>query len=340
MIRNPIEEAMPEMFNSIPVQSSSRYRWKYMVPFTALLIVALTACAVTRPAPLAPQPLIGSGRGVDHVTLLTQDVTAAARRFADDFGFTVGPTQKLSFGFESAVIYFGDVTYIELYSIHDRDVVGRSTEAFALEAPEGLTWVTLHVDSARRVAEFLRQLGKPVFGPDRIPDSENDWRFRLTGPNSPFLPGGHIYFIEYNDAVRARFRSENRTLVEGREVHPNSALGLRSVWIMVPDLAAAAAIYASAGLTAGPEFELGPLSTRALEIGMPGGTILLAQGAGSPSRNAGFTGISIKVGSIDAIRTLVLKQRGLDLEPYAGRYGRSVLIPASLGYGTVIEFFQ
>ncbi|HYN83444.1 MAG TPA: VOC family protein [Gemmatimonadaceae bacterium] len=308
--------------------------------FATALSAALTACAVTQPA-LAPQPLIGSGRGVDHVTLLTQDVAAAAKRFADDFGFTVGPTRKLSFGFESAVIYFADLTYIELYAIHDRKVVGESTEAFALEAPEGLTWVTLHVDSARRAAEFLRQLGKPVFGPDSIPESEENWRFKLTGPQQAFLPGGRIYFIEYNEAVRARFRTENRAMVQSREIHPNTAQGLRSIWITVADLTAAAAIYTSAGMATGPEFELAALSTQAREIRMRGGTILLAlQSAGSPSRNAAFTGISIKVGSIDAIRTRVLKRRGLNLEPYAGRYGRSVRIPASLGYGTVIEFFQ
>lgn len=268
-------------------------------------------------------------------------MAAAAKRFADDFGFTVGPTRKLSFGFESAVIYFADLTYIELYAIHDRKVVGESTEAFALEAPEGLTWVTLHVDSARRAAEFLRQLGKPVFGPDSIPESEENWRFKLTGPQQAFLPGGRIYFIEYNEAVRARFRTENRAMVQSREIHPNTAQGLRSIWITVADLTAAAAIYTSAGMATGPEFELAALSTQAREIRMRGGTILLAlQSAGSPSRNAAFTGISIKVGSIDAIRTRVLKRRGLNLEPYAGRYGRSVRIPASLGYGTVIEFFQ
>lgn len=304
----------------------------------AILIIVLTGCVHTEPAALTPHPLLGAGRGVDHVTLLTNDLTAAAARFADEFGFNVGPQQKLNFGFERAFIYFGDLTYIELFAIHDREVVRQSSEAFALEAPEGLTWVTLHVDSARRAAEFLRGLGVPVFGPDQLPDSA-EWRFRLTGPETPFLPGGRIYFVEYNEAARARFRANNRASVEARESHPNSALGLRSIWITVPDLAAAAAAYAAAGMAPGPEFELAALSTRAREIRMPGGTILLAQLAASPSQTAAFAGISIKVRDIDAIRTRV-RQRGFDLVPYTGRYGRSVLIPASIGYGTLIEFFQ
>lgn len=285
------------------------------------------------------RPLIGSGQGIDHVTLLTNDVGAAAKRFADDFGFTVGPLRKLDFGCEAAIIYLPDRTYIELYGIHDRETVRGGTEAFALEAPEGLTWVTLDVDSAARVAEFLKQLGKPVFV-FKSPDTES-WRFQLTGPEKPFLPGGRIFFIEYNDPVIARFRAENQALVEAREAHANSAQGLRSVWIAVPDLTAAASTFASAGMIAGPAFDFGALSTRAREISMPGGTILLVQQQPEAAPgDAAFTGISIKVDDLDALRGRVRRQRGLDLQPYAGRYGRSVLIPASLGYGTAIEFFQ
>lgn len=325
-------------------EGSMRRTW-LSVPMCAVLACASITCAAAGPAKLAPLPLIGSGQGIDHVTLLTKDVAAAAKRFADDFGFTVGPLRKLSFGFEASTIYFSDLTYIELFAIDDRDVVGRSGEAFALEAPEGVTWVTLDVDSAGRVAEWLQTMGRPIFGRYRVPDNEETWRFKLIEPVQPFLPGGRIYFIEYNDALRAGFRAANRALVESREVHANSAQGLRSVWVTVPDLTAAAASYAAAGMAAGPEFDVRPLSSRAREIRMPGGTILLVQQQddgqpGSLAQDARFTGISIKVGSIDAIRTIVQKRRGLALHPYAGRYGRSVLIPASLGYGTAIEFFE
>lgn len=299
----------------------------------------------TQTAGVATQPLIGSGRGIDHVTLLTNDVAAAAKRFADDFGFTIGPIRKLDFGFDAAIIYFSDLTYIELFAISDRDIVGRSCEAFALEAREGVTWVTLDVDSVARVAGFLQKLGTAISARYRVPDNAENWRFQLIEPVQPFLPGGRVYFIEYNDSVRARSRTENKALVERREVHANSAEGLRSVWVAVPDLAAAAAIYASAGMAAGPEFSFSPLSSRAREIRMPGGTILLAQQrpdgqAAARPQEARFTGISVKAGNIDAIRTLLRKQRGLELQPYAGRYGRSVLIPAAVGYGTAIEVFE
>lgn len=294
----------------------------------------------------AQQPLLGSGRGIDHVTLLTHDVTAAGQRFADDFGFTVGPARKLSFGFEAALIYFADRTYIELYGIHDRKAVGESTEASALDAPEGVRWVTLDVDSASRAAEALRKLGKPVFGPYELPQ-EGHWRSprKLTGPEQPFLPGGRIFFIEYNPDVIKRFRSDNRALVDAREAHANGAEGLRSVWVAVDDLDAAADAYAAAGLTAGAEVELIALSTRAREIRTPGGTLLLVRqrrepGAASSLGQAAFSGLSIKVAAIDAIRSRVLRRRGVDLQPYAGLYGRSVLIPASLAHGTTIEFFE
>lgn len=312
-----------------------------------LAISTATAARQAVPDAKAPaaaqQPLLGSGRGIDHVTLLTHDVTAAAQRFAEDFGFTVGPARKLSFGFEAAIIYFPDRTYIELYGIHDRKVVGESTEAFALDAPEGVTWVTLDVDSTSRAAAALRKLGKAVFGPYKMPE-ETNWRYQLTGPEQPFLPGGRVFFIEYNPAVIDRLRADNRALVEAREAHANGAEGLRSVWVAVDDLDAAADAYAAAGLTAESEVELVALSTRAREIRTPGGTILLVQqrrepGAAPPAQ-AAFSGLTIKVADVDAVRSRVLKQRGVNLQPYAGLYGRSVLVPASLAYGTAIEFFE
>ena len=324
-------------------------RWLLLRGLTAVAacVAAIACAAATPPAQLAspaPQPLIGRGRGIDHVTLLTHDLAGAARRFAEDFGFVVGPPQKLSFGFENAMIYFADLTYIELYAVHDRDMVGRSSEAFALDAPEGITWVTFNVDTTERVAKALQTLGHPVFGPIRRPDTAEDWGSRLTGPLQPFLPGGRIFFIEYNERVRASFRAENGALIHDRERHANSAEGLRSIWITVPDLAAATAAYAAAGMNAEPEIALPALSARAREIRMPGGTILLAErtdrGTSSAADAARFAGISVKVASIDAVRQRVRERLGVNLEPYAGLYGRSVLVPAALGHGTAIEFFQ
>lgn len=54
----------------------------------------------------------------------------------------------------------------------------------------------------------------------------------------------------------------------------------------------------------------------------------------APPGQAAFSGLSIKAADVDAIRSRELKQRGVDLLPYAGVYGRSVLIPASQAYGT------
>lgn len=290
------------------------------------------------------QPLLGHGRGVDHVTILTHDVTAAAQRFADDFGFTVGPSQKWSFGFEARFIAFADGTYIELYGIHDRKIVAEGSEAFALDAPEGVTWATLEVDSAAQAAEALQRLGKPTFGPFKLP-SDMNWRYQLTGPQQPFLPGGRIFFVEYSAPPIGRLRTLLPGLREGSDVHANAAQGLRSIWVTASDLDAATASYAAAGLMPGPELDFPALSTRAREIQTPGGTLLILQQrsegvAGLPSAKAAFSGLSIRVTAIDTVRSRVLKQLRVDLQPYAGLYGRSVMIPASLAHGTAIEFFE
>ena len=316
-----------------------------------LLVPAFMAlfsgCASTvDPAP-APQPLIGSGRGVDHVTILTSDLTAAASEYRDRLGFTVGPVRQYSFGFEGANIYFADGTYIELYAIHDRAKVAAGSEAFAIDAPEGVTWVTLHAGSTEETANRLKQRGIPAWGPLTFPaDAEPvQWTHRLTGPEQPVLPGGRVFFVEYNDALRAKNRAANAAGVRAREVHANGAHALRSIWVAVRDLSAASAGYESVGLSPGREVRLNVLDTKAREIRTPGGTILLVQmKPDSATASAGsadsFAGISIKTASLDRIRELIRQSHSLELRPYRGLYGRSVLVPASLARGASIEFFE
>ena len=313
----------------------------------ALLITLLSGCASAVDPTPTPQPLLGSGRGIDHVTILTSDLRAAMSEYRDRLGFTVGPVRQFSFGFEGANIYFADGTYIELYGIHDRANVAAGSEAFAVDAPEGVTWVTLHAGSTEDTANRLKERGIPAWGPLTFPtDAEPaQWTHRLTGPEQPVLPGGRVFFVEYNDELRAKNRAVDAAAVRAREVHENAAHGLRSVWVAVRDLSAAAARYESAGLSPGREVRLNVLDTKAREIRTPGGTILLVQM--KPGRTTAsvetahsFAGISIKTGSVDRIRELIRQSHSLELQTYRGLYGRSVLVPPALARGASIEFFE
>ena len=315
-----------------------------LVLLTAL-VALFSGCTRTAEPTSIRQPLLGSGRGVDHVTILTNDVTRAAEEYAKRLGFTVGPLTRHSFGFTGAHIYFADGTYIELYGIHDREKIAAVGQGFAIDAPEGVRWVTLHSGSTGETANLLKQRGVPAWGPFTLPEDAppGEWTHRLVGPEEPVFPGGRLYFVEYNDASRARRRLEDAAAARAREVHANAAVGLRSVWVAVRDLAAAAAKYESAGLIPGPERRLDVLDANAREITTPYGTILLLQvkpGAESRHGEDTFAGISIKTESLERTRTLIEQSQGVALRPYRGLYGRSILVPSAVARGASIEFVE
>lgn len=307
-------------------------------------LAAITGCASASGAASIRHPLLGLGRGVDHVTILTSDVVAAAGEYANRLGFTVGARTAHPFGFTGAHISFADGTYIELYGIHDRAKVASVGEGFALEASEGVRWVTLHSGSTAETTNLLKQRGIPAWGPFTLPEDAppGEWSHRLAGPEGPAFPGGRLYFVEYNDALRAKRRAEGAAEARAREVHANGALGLRSVWVTVRDLTAAAARYESTGLIPGPEIRLDVLATTAREIRTRGGSILLVQSPETASKSAqdSFAGISIKTENLDRIRTLMSKLHALELRPYGGLYGRSIFVPSTLARGVSIEFFE
>lgn len=309
-----------------------------------ILLTALSGCAsASRPAPTR-QPLLGDGHGIDHVTILTSDLAAAADEYTRRLGFTVGNPTPHSFGFTGAYIDFADGTFIELYAIHDREKVAAAGESFALEAPEGIRWVTLHSGSTADTTQLLTQRGIAAWGPYTLPEdaAPDAWSHRLSGPEEPVFPGGRLFFVEYNEARRAARRAADTDGARAREAHANGAIGLRSVWVTVRDLSAAAATYESAGLIPGPEIRLQVLDTNAREIRTPGGTILLVQSrAGSDdSDHDSFSGISIRTENLERVRTLITRSHALTLEPYQGLYGRSILVPSTLARGASIEFFE
>lgn len=310
-----------------------------------LLVAALSGCASTSDR-TSLQPLLGSGRGVDHVTILTSNVKAAANEYATRLGFTVGPVRDFPFGFSGANIYFEDGTYMELYGIHDADKVASIGEGFALDAPEGVRWMTLHARPTADSVNRLKQRGIPAWGPFELPEgSGQDWLYRLAGLEEPGLPGGRVYFVEYKGEFRAERDALNAAAIRTRETHENGAVGLRSVWIAVHDLSAAAARYESAGLIPGPRIPLDVLDTQAREIRTTGGTILLVQmkpdtGTSSVHPSDSFAGISIRTRSLDTIRARIRQSHSLDLTPYQGLYGRSILLPSTFARGASIEFFE
>lgn len=312
----------------------------------AFATVALVGCAASGGTPSA-HPLLGSGRGIDHATVLTRDLAATSSIYSDRLGFTVTPYRKYDNGFENAVVYFADAdrTYLDLWGVRDPAVAAKSEIASVLVEPDGLTWLNLHVSSTDAAAAYLRARGHELFGPDSI--GEDPWFFRLTGLERSTIPGRRIYFIEYNEAALAGppKNPENKRL---RETHANTAEDLRSAWIAVKDIDAAVAAYRGIGFSVRRGVELPHLKAKAQELEAGGGTILLihAEAADSPvgaflgTRSDRMMGASIKVANLATAQSFLGGNAKLSLPVYPGIYGRSILVPADHTGGTWLEFFE
>ena len=318
-------------------------RCLFVIAFAALALVGCAASGGTK----TTHPLLGSGRGIDHATVLTRDLARTSSIYTNSLGFTVTPYSKYENGFENAVVYFADTdkTYLELWGVHDPVVAAKSEIASVLAEPDGLMWLNLHVSSTDATAAYLRARGHELFGPDNI--GEDPWFFRLTGLERSTIPGRRIYFIEYNEAYLAS-RPKNPEKNRLRETHANTAEDLRSAWIAVKDIDAAVAAYQGIGFRVRRGVDLPHLKAKAQELEAGGGTILLVHSevADSPvsaflgARSDRMMGASIKVANLATAQSFLTGNAELSLPVYPGIYGRSILVPAEHAGGAWLEFFE
>jgi hypothetical protein len=290
-------------------------------------------------------PVIGSGEGVDHGTLLTRSLVRTSRVFAD-LGFTVSPIGSYDNGFENSTVWFGDGTYLELFGVHDAQAVSEGPESHAVSGPEGLTWVTIECGSIEDTVKHLKQRGHALFGPETLPSPET-WSYKLAGLEGDTLPGQRIYFIEYNhDRINAGRQSKLESW-QAKETHRNTAQALAAVWIAVRSLEDAEASFRESGFTLGERVDLPHLKGVGRRIATKDREILLVQPAADSdamqslgSRSSAFIGYSVRVKSL-ATAQAVLAEGKLDSLPvYVGPHGRSVLIPPDHAGGSWLEFFE
>lgn len=298
------------------------------------------------PAPPSPSPsprppsLIGAGRGIDHVTIMTADLATARASYAA-LGFTVTPYGQFPDGFENAVVYFADDTYVELYGVHDRALAAASETAYALEQPEGALWNILHVDSTERAAAQLRAARPPVFGPAAYPEPDA-WTWKLAGLEQPG-PGGRLFVIEYNEPAIAARRAKDPAKAAARARHASGATRLRALWVATRDLDATVRAYAELGLPPGRAIASDRLDAIGREIPAGRGSILVVapRAATGPvadllgDRAEAYLGLSVEVADL-AVARAAAPAAG----PVAdGPFGPSVLIAPGHSHGVWLELY-
>jgi catechol 2,3-dioxygenase-like lactoylglutathione lyase family enzyme len=326
-------------------ESLSRFRERHH-PGRIRAAVLICLALVTSCDGGAPGQASGT---LDHVGVAVQELDTAATTYANTFGFLPAQRTRLQNGIESLTFWFRDTTYLELLTYYDGKKA-RWVERF-LEDGEGGIFFALRVPDLDRKAEHLRARGLVLDGPRAIPaqidglDEQPPEIFRVLLISEP-LPAFPAFFISYNREEIERLNTIHPDLSPMRlTAHPNSAIGLRAVWMRVGDIDSALTIYRLMGFEPGRSLTMPVIGGTAREIPAGSRSILLIESAGRSGalagmRSEGITGASIEVRNLDTTRALLQKQTHLYFDSYAGLFGESLLIPASMAHGIWLEFFE
>jgi catechol 2,3-dioxygenase-like lactoylglutathione lyase family enzyme len=174
---------------------------------------------------------------IDHVMICVPDLQQAIDAYTR-IGFSVRPGGvHPGGGTENAIAFFQD-DYLELLAVRkgEERLAGGALLEFLSRGP-GLRYVAVQSDDLVADVAAMRRRGvdvsDPTDGGRRTPAGEElHWRAARLGPGNA-LP---IFFIEHLTPLAERRRRHTGE-------HPNGALRTERVYIAVPDVAKAAALY-------------------------------------------------------------------------------------------------
>jgi len=299
--------------------------------------------------------LLGSERGLDHVGIAVRDLEAARETFQQRLGFGVLEDGKLPNGIQNTNYYFEDSTYLETLNAWDPDKVRWLVEF--LGRGEGVAFAALSTSSVDRTVAFLEGRGiktsAPISGTiqtasDQGPVGERWKTLYFTG--SP-LPSNPLFFIAYAQPQR---QIDLRKFEDARKngniiKHPNTAVGLKGVWLAVPELAPAVQAFARVGLDSLGSFNEPRLGATGEIIAAGAGKILLAAPTSSTGAIAdelrrrggpGLFGVSIEVTHLPVAEGFVARASVAPVASARGVLGISVWVPPAIAHGAWLEFFQ
>ena len=306
-----------------------------------------------RVPPHQPGTLLGGELGLDHVGIAVRDLEAAAPELRK-LGFGSPSEGKLPNGIQNLNYYFKDTTYLETMSAWD---AGKAAWlAGFTRHHQGAYFLALCVHSAEETAAFLARRGLETMPPrpgtievkgGAAPAGEM-WK-TLFFKRSPF-PAGSFFFIAYGRQVRQSLfdRLRSRQLRRQYFSHPNTALGVRAVWMAVKDAEATAQSFGRIGLPPGRGVQLAALGARGRLVEAGIGSILVLEpsdprgqvAAFLAARGEGLFGLSIQVRHLDLARLRVEKNTGRTLPPAPGFFGNGLLLPPELTQGAWMEMSE
>jgi len=269
-------------------------------------------------------------------------------------GFSKPQRGRLPNGIRNVNFYFADATYLELLTHYDR--AKATWLADFTDKHSGALFVVLSVFSVEGTEAYLMRRGhrisRPVSGTIQTaadPTMPGEKWKTFAYARSP-LPGDPLYFIAYARPSRdAYLRKLKDPRVRHLLLHENTALGLRSVWLAVPDIGAAARAFSDAGFEVKERFVDRRLRARGQVVLAGEGFITLLQATDGKSpvqaflnerKGPGLMGVTFKAGSADAAARLISSRTGEPLRVEKGPFGPSLLVPPHLAHGSWLEFLE
>lgn len=299
---------------------------------------------------------LGDGRGIDHVGPMVrlENFDATASVWADQLGFSLTPTLLSPLGAKNRLIWFDDLTYLEILAFTELNEFTAQFLAF-LDQHEGAAFYGTEVADAEQAMAFLTGAGYPNVGPVPAPPLTIESTGEVVGLSPLWrsiiltervAPANSNFFLEYDDAQFQQMFIDFPILAP--QPHPNTAQKIDTLWLVVSDLDAAIDFYEGLGLEVRFENKkIHYLGARGAEVRYNNNTLalLVPDGPGLVAdfvaeRGEGILGASIQVGDLDTAHTLVNSNTGLDLQAFKYKGRDRFLIPASVTHGFLLEMVE
>jgi len=299
---------------------------------------------------------LGDGRGIDHVGPMVrlENFDATADVWSDQLGFSLTPVLLNPLGAKNRLIWFDDLTYLEILAFTELNEFTAPFLAF-LENHEGAKFYGTDVVDAAQAMSFLTGAGYANVGPIPAPPLTIESTGDVVGLTplwnsiillSPVAPDNSNFFLEYDEALRQQMFTDFPVLAP--QPHANTAQKIDTLWLVVSDLDAAIDFYEGLGLEVKFKHKkIHYLGARGAEVRYHNNTLALLEPDGpglaadfAADRGEGIMGASIQVGNLHTARTLVNANTGLNLQTFKYKGRDRFLIPASVTHGFLLEMVE
>jgi catechol 2,3-dioxygenase-like lactoylglutathione lyase family enzyme len=299
---------------------------------------------------------LGVGRGIDHVGCLVREenFTAAGNIWTQQLGFAATPVLTSTAGVENRLIWFEDLSYLELDAF-TQDNAGTAPFLAFLADHEGAKFYGTQVHDATQAAAFLTGAGYPNTGPIPAGPLTVEATGQVVGATplwneiiltSVLAPDNSNFFLAYDEALVHQMFAEVPAIAP--HPHPNTARRIRTVWLVVSDLDAATAFYTGLGLRVeSRSHDIGYLGAKGTRVRYHNATLTLLQPTGpgitadfAADRGEGILGVSVDVRDLRLAHDLVQHNTGLTLPLFRAHGRERFLIPATATHGVLVEMVE